>query len=88
MFLCDVVASVLGMIQDLGTNFWICLFWVGVLFLHLCFLSGVLKSLNAVCCPFFWPVQLLLSSQGMPADAGSWVAGMGWDKEHWKKRSL
>ena len=33
------------MIVGLGADFWICLCWVGILFLGFCFLSRFLKSL-------------------------------------------
>lgn len=63
-----------------GTDFWICLYGVGVLLLGLCFLSGFSANVMVACCLFSWPVQLVCS-QGMPADVGSWDTDMSWVKE-------
>lgn len=37
-----MLVSRLGVIIDLGGNFLVHLYWIGVLFLNLCFLSGLL----------------------------------------------
>ena len=69
-----------GMSVGLGADFWICLFWVDVLFLGFCFLSGFFQHAMVLCCLFFWPVQLACS-WGMHADVGGWDTGMSWGKE-------
>lgn len=51
------------------------------------FLSGFSESVMAVCCLFFWPVQLGCS-QGMPVVVECWDIRIGWVKEGWRKRSL
>ena len=59
------------MIICLGTDFWVWLCCLGVLFFGSCFLSGFSESVMAVCCLFYLPAQLVCS-QGMPASVGSW----------------
>lgn len=50
---------------------------MGVLFLILCFLSRLSKSVIVVYC-LSWPSQLVCS-QGMPAGIGSWDTVVGWE---------
>lgn len=61
------------MIIGLGTDFLVYICWLGVLFLDLCFFSGILGTVMSVCCLLNWPTQLVCS-QGMPADVGVWDA--------------
>lgn len=76
-----------GMIIGLGFDLTICLCWAGILLFGLCFLSGVLLSVMAVCCVFSWPA-LLVCSQGMLAGVGSWDTGMIWRKGGWRRSLL
>lgn len=41
-------------IIGLGTNFWICLYWVAVLFVGFCFLFGFKESMLSVPCLVGW----------------------------------
>lgn len=57
----------------LGSDFWVCLL-LGVCFVFvLCFLSGFLESVIAVCFLFYWPAQLMCSQ------ACLMVLEAGWD---------
>lgn len=59
----NILASGIGMIINLGADFWICLSWLGVQFLGFCFFSGLSVSVMVVYCLFSWPVQLVCSQE-------------------------
>lgn len=58
-----------------GIDFWVCLLWVGVLFLVFCFLSRFSETVIVMCCLVCWSA-LVLCSQGTLAGAGGWDAVM------------
>lgn len=68
----------------LGDNYWICLCWVGALFLGFGCLSGFSKSLCVACFPGLLNVAI--------TGKACWYEKLGyWDglgKEGWRKRSL
>lgn len=61
-------------------SFWINLCCMGVLFLGLCFLSGLSESVMAVSWLFFCPLELACSHR-MPAAVGGWEIGKNWRKK-------
>lgn len=48
-----------------GADSWVCLFWVAILFLCVCFYSRFAESVMAVCFLFFWSAQLLCSQASL-----------------------
>lgn len=57
------------MLIVLVVDFWVCLCWVGVLFIDLCFYTGFSESVLAMCCLLYLPA-LLVWSREMLDDRG------------------